>query len=136
MKIANSDRCTFCDVENECLQHLFWSCDIVQHFWKPFQDLINNKCENVINMQFTEEIVLFGNAKNFESDDVIDFLILFAKFYIYKCRLDKCCPQLNMFLLQLKAKFNIEKYVAYMNMSYELFHRKWFCYLPLLKDGT
>ena len=87
-----------------------------------------------MNMQLTQEIVLFGNAENFESDDVIDFLILFAKFYIYKCRLDKRHPEISFFVISLIARFRIEKYMSYVNMNYDEFQRKWMLYMPLLEN--
>ena len=34
-------------------------------------------------MKQTEDFVLFGNAKDFESDEIFDFIILLAKFFLY-----------------------------------------------------
>ena len=50
-----------------------------------FETFVNEKCLNMINMKLTEDFILFGNAKDFESDEIFDFIILFAKFCIYKC---------------------------------------------------
>ena len=41
----------------------------------------NEKCINMIHMKLTEDFVLFGKAKDFESDEIFDFIILFAKFF-------------------------------------------------------
>ena len=130
----NNSKCSFCENEPENMQHLFWECTVVQQFWKSFEHLLHSKCGNVMNMQLTQEIVLFGNAENFESDDVIDFLILFAKFYIYKCRLDKRHPEISLFVILLIARFRIEKYMSYVNMNYDEFQWKWMLYMPLLEN--
>ena len=54
-------------------------------FGLMFETFVNEKCLNMINMKLTEDFILFGNAKDFESDEIFDFIILFAKFCIYKC---------------------------------------------------
>ena len=43
-----------------------------------FEALVNEKCINVTNMKLKEDSVLFGNAKDFESDEIFDFIMLFA----------------------------------------------------------
>ena len=51
----------------------------VQHFWLKFETFVNEKSINVTNMKLTEDFVLFGNSKDFESDEIFDFIILSAK---------------------------------------------------------
>ena len=48
-----------------------------------FETFVNEKCINVTNMKLTEDFVLFGNAKDFESNEIFDFIILFAKFFLF-----------------------------------------------------
>ena len=48
-----------------------------------FKTFVNEKCINVTNMKQTEDFVLFGNAKDFESDEIFDFIILLAIFFLY-----------------------------------------------------
>ena len=53
-------------------------------FWSMFQTVVNKKCIRVTNMKLKEDFVLFGKAKkDFESDEIFDFIILFAKLFIY-----------------------------------------------------
>ena len=33
MKVISSPLCSFCDLENETIEHFFWKCTIVQDFW-------------------------------------------------------------------------------------------------------
>ena len=33
MKMVSSDLCTFCKTQAETIQHLFYECNTVQHFW-------------------------------------------------------------------------------------------------------
>ena len=42
----------------------------------------------VANMKLTDDFVLFGNAKDFESEEIFEFIILFAKFVIHKRKME------------------------------------------------
>ena len=46
MKITNDERCNFCKQQAERLEHILWICDVVQHFWLTFEQLLNQKCQN------------------------------------------------------------------------------------------
>ena len=48
-----------------------------------------------------ENIVLFGHDIHFESDNTFDLIILQAKFFIYKCKINKTVPQLHYFVQSL-----------------------------------
>ena len=39
-------------------------------------------------MKLKQDFVLFGNAKDFVSDETFDFIIVFAKFFTYKWKLE------------------------------------------------
>ena len=65
MKSSNDEKCTFCNAPTENILHLFWRCDIVQQVWLLFQKFVTEKCSDVTNI-----IVLFGNVKDFESDEI------------------------------------------------------------------
>ena len=54
-----------------------------------FETFVNEKCINMINMKLTEDFVQFCNAKDFKSDEIFYFILLFAFLknifiYIYK----------------------------------------------------
>ena len=56
-------------------------------------------------LHFIENIVLFGHDIHFKSDNTFDLIILEAKFFIYKCKINKTIPQLNLFKRYLKTNF-------------------------------
>ena len=82
LTLTNNEKCTFCNTHNETIPCLFWSCDIVQHFWLMFETFVNEKCINMINMKLTEDFVLFDNAKDFESGEIFDYYFVCKVFYI------------------------------------------------------
>ena len=71
MKVTNNEKYTFSNTHNETIPYLFRSCDIVHRFWLMFETFVNEKC---INMKLTEDFVLFGNAKDFESKFVCFYI--------------------------------------------------------------
>ncbi len=133
MKIVNSDRCDFCNDEIDSIQHLFWRCSIVHNFWMKFENNLKKKCEHLTNFKLNEEIILFGHAVNFRSDDVFDLIMLCGKFYVYKCKLEKVNPALDVFMKILLRRYQIEKYMSMIHMEANSFRNKWHMYLPLLE---
>ena len=135
MKVTNNEKCTFCNKHNESIPHLFWSCDTVQRFWLMFETFVNEKCINMINMKLTEDFVLFGNAKDFESGEIFDFIILFAKFFLYtnvKWKINACF--FYVFQKQLLTRHRIEDYLSYVNMEHASFRSEWLCYMSFVQN--
>ena len=81
---------------------------------------------NVTNMKLKEDFVLFGNAKDFESDKIFDFIILFAKFY--KWIMENKHLLFHVFQKQLTTMHKTEEYLSYVNMEHASFWSKWLCY--------
>ena len=46
----------------------------------------------MVDMKVNEESILFGNAKDFKSDAIFDFVVLFTTFYLYKCKMGNTHP--------------------------------------------
>jgi len=128
MHIAPDDKCTFCGHERESIEHVFWNCVKVQQFWQQLQVVLNAKCPNAIRVTFNKFIVLFGHDDGFISDPVFDYIVVLAKFFIYKCRLGGCVPQLCAFFKYLKFCYEVERYVAYLHMRSNKFNVEWISY--------
>ena len=94
---------------------------------------MKEKCMNAANLLLSQTFVLFGNDINIKSDMVFSFIILFAKHYIYSCRLQKCHPQLNVFLAKLKYRYKVEEYIARVQLKYLEFSAGWLVYKPLFE---
>ena len=63
-------------------------------------------------------------------DNIFDLIVLQAKFFIYKCKL-KTIPQLHLFKCYLKTNFDVYKYNAKKNMSYDKIVIEWCPYQQL-----
>ena len=102
LNLIDSPTCSFCKTEIETLEHLFWTCSIVQSFWKDSQNLC---------IQFNDTIdvskVFFGFTKNINHP--INFYLLHAKYYIFNCKINKIKPDPLIFLSKLNFNLKIEK---------------------------
>ena len=70
--------------------------------------MVNGVCTNVLSVNLNESIVLFGHDTNFKSDDTFELIILLAKVF-------------HLFKNYRKTTFEVYKYVAIINMSYDKF---------------
>ena len=132
-KIVNSPNCLFCDEYEESLCHLFWECSHVKKFWIDLEDMLKRKCYNCARFSFRQELVVFGTSANIITDRAIDFLILLAKFYIYKCRFIENIPNCLSFISNLKKRLEIEKLLAIRRNKYSQFQLMWYPYLGLFE---
>ena len=132
-KIVNSPNCLFCNEFEESLCHLFWECCHVKKFWIDLEDMLKRKCYNCARFTFKKELVIFGTSKNIITDRTIDFIILLAKFYIYKCRFLESVPNCLSFILYLKKRLEIERILAFRRNKSSQFHLMWYPYLKLFE---
>ena len=126
--VQNDERCSFCREERENIQHIFWNCKHVQQFWNACRIWINENCDNANIAAFTEPLILFGHDTHFYSDDVFDLIILWAKYFIYKCKWDDTIPNVQSFRKYLQIKYETEKCIAFSNMEYHKFRLDWVSY--------
>ena len=59
------------------------------------------------------------DGKKTTTDEDFDFILLHAKFFVYKCRLNKLKPTLEAFINNLKHIFEVDKHVHLIEMIYE-----------------
>ena len=86
LKLSATANCSFCRIDIETIYHLFWECVHVQKFWNSLSDMLLEKCSHVCNLNLTPELVIFGLAENFYTDDAFDLILLYIKvqnFWLY-----------------------------------------------------
>ena len=110
---------------------MFWHCVSAQHFWTQLLNLVKEKCANAYNMRFTKCLVRLGIDESIKIDDIFYFVMLLAKQYLYKCKLDICVPEINVFRKRLLFRYKIEEFNAKLNQTYHDFTTKWVMYKDL-----
>ena len=104
----------------------------MRSFWEQFQIEVNAGCSNATLVTFNGNIVLFGLDIHFKSDNTFDLIILQAKFFIYKCQINKTLPQLHLFKRYLKTNFEVYEYNAKLNTSCDKIVIEWCPYQQLI----
>ena len=127
-KIVENHDCTFCNNEIETVEHLLWECDYVQIFWKELLNLLRAKCTHCDRFAFSKQLVIFGLEQNVKLDNAIDFIILFAKFFIYKCKLEKVVPLHKNFMKSLRNRLKTERCNAIVQNKLNVYEANWLPY--------
>ena len=133
MKIKDDALCTFCHSNNELIVHLFWQCSKTQQFIRSVSAWLS---EYGIDCNISEKYFIFGWQEGQCFTNVLNFIILYAKYYIYLTRCKNLSLSLLVFKYKLKFMFKVHKQIAYTKQKYETFHKEWSPYLLLFNDIT
>ena len=129
--VNQSQLCTFCNNHSETIQHLFWHCEKVKTFWNELSTLIKQRCRNSHNFSFSENLVMFGQSDNVYTDEICNLMILLAKYFFYKCKVQQSCLNLNYFVKEFYTRYTTEKIVENDSQS---FINKWNPYINMFKS--
>jgi len=105
---SNTPYCTFCNNETETLLHLFVECVKVRPLWKKIIDELLPPYG--INALSSKDILLGIILE--KENNVINHIIIEAKYHIHVCRLEKTLPVYNRLINRLKITESIEKEIA------------------------
>ena len=89
-----------------------------------FEMCLKEKSFNCARFSINPTLILLGHDGK-TTDEGFDFILLHAKFFVYKCRLNKLKPTLGSF-------YKVNKHVHLMEMTYEKFVKKWAPYNHLV----
>ena len=90
--------------------------------------MLRDNCE-LVDLRFCKNNIIFGN-QNF--DNLLNEVILIGKRYIFRMKMEKKIPILNMFLYLVKLNFKTQKYNAVKNQTLPALEKKWGKYRGLL----
>lgn len=127
MNVKNDERCTFCQNEVESLPHIFWSCVYVQRYWTEFNNFLQLKGIRLPH-EWNDIDILFGST---QYDIVLNQLVLKAKFFIYRKRMEENIPVFTQFLPNIRYHYQTERYNAVKNSKLEKFDKSWSLYRVL-----
>ena len=77
--LRRSDKCQFCNLATEYIEHLFYECQVVKQFWTQIFQWISTKTN--LNINFTAAEILLGGAP--QDLQIFNLIFLLAKKYIY-----------------------------------------------------
>ena len=95
----------------------------MQTFWMQLKHYMN---ENGLEINITFKTSTFGVQEQHSSDSkLINSVILFAKYFIFKTKCTKSIPSWQAFTLYMKNRLMIEKEIALMKDKLREFQTNW-----------
>ena len=106
------EECTFCQVEIESISHLFYECTMVNAFILEVYSIFIPNWTDIRLIPAKKDFIFgFRNIPIFSSNNL---LIIYTKYYIWKCRCMKKNLALNAFINWFKFELNVT-FMAYKN---------------------
>ena len=127
---VDSPLCSLCQCHDETIEHLFFDCTKVQLFWNDLKGKFD-LCSLKYNT-FNKIDVILGICDCGEEFRLTNYIILLAKYYIYKCSLGNTLPKIAIFLIKIKAFYEIEFKIATDKNKLQQHFTKWDKLLPLI----
>ena len=91
--LSLNDKYTFTGFAKEELYHLFFECSHAQIFWKTFPSWWFELVKENLTLSLKDIILGLLNRT-----DIINYLIILGKLYIWECRKAGIFPDFNIFL--------------------------------------
>lgn len=110
IRIRPDDKCSYCQ-DQDSIQHFLFLCPTTQSFWKNICNWLASEVNLQIDM--STRSFLFGVKVDRPQDTVVNFVLLFVKFYIYRQKLFHQ-GQLSLihFQRELRSRLHLEKYIT------------------------
>ena len=124
--------CTFCKLEPETIEHMIWDCGKVQEFWTDLERRIQTTCTHTFNFKFNKQYILFGVSTTLKTDKICDFIILLAKFFIYKSKVQGEIPNIINYNRYLLTRYYIENEIYTIKQKENAFRNLWNPYIGLI----
>ena len=124
---ADTSLCTFCQRDDETIDHLFWECEEVQ----TFLSLLDEYCFDTLHysLQLSKKEFILGFATDKSCKNTI---ILQIKYYIYSMRCLKRNLSVHGAISYIKKGLEICKHIAYRNNKVEKYTNYWNNWLNIL----
>ena len=120
--LIETEKCVFCEESRETIKHLMWDCVVTKTFWDQIVTWVGCELGDHLNINF--DIICFG-LFNDDFDVFKNMLILLAKRFIYRCRVDEKNPNISLFKEWLKFIEKAERLIAERNNKQSFHNKKW-----------
>ena len=110
MKLANSHLCSFCNISDESLEHLF--CRFSIAFWRSVLLRLNALHIDFDSDSLKDCDIIFGVTQKRSHWLILNHIITVGKQIIYHNRLKNSLPLLSRFIIKLNYIESIEQSIA------------------------
>ena len=131
MKYKNSPLCSFCNLHDETIEHLFWDC-------QKSQNLIKKICIDKLNISdICKESVLLGTwnctASKYKINNLI---IIYIKMYLFRCRTNDTNISMNGAMNYINYVLTVDEEKAIQYDYLETFHKEWKSVIDACKTNS
>ena len=91
---------------------------------------MNSKCTHAHNFKIDEKLAIFGQSIQIKTDYICEFIVLMAKFYIYRSKVQDTVLNSKLFLKELYNRYCIEKEIHKNSMT---FKTSWLPYMDIFR---
>ena len=96
--ISHNSLCSFCNLEEETLMHIFYSCNHTRILWEKLKYYIQNNLD--LPSLTSQNAILGVTDSQSENFIIIDHVLLTFKYYIFKSRSNKHYSHLQLKTLE------------------------------------
>ena len=120
-KVEHSANCDTCNTKDDIL-HYFYNCQLVRGFWQEIQNWIRRKTKS--NFELNEQNTTLGIFTKGKNTDALNFLILQAKWFIYKQKKSGEKIHFYKFIENFKNRIEVERQRYALKEKQDLFINK------------
>ena len=120
--LSNTSLCDFCSMNIETNKHMFWECYVSRGFWTEIERLLK---DNQIRIKLDYEIISFGYLNQSSYTSLLNCILIYAKYFIFKTKYEQTVPSLNNFIKYLKYHENLERIIATAKDKIQKHEAKW-----------
>lgn len=104
----STPRCTFCNLYSEKIEHVFYDCIYVKQIWIEMEKIFTKLSNKKVVLSVNEAILGYNLDDKTEANFLLNKLIVYCKYYIWKMKLSHATLTVNglMRCLQNHAKFD------------------------------
>ena len=121
-KKRENAKCTFCQLEDETLCHLFLNCTVSKNIWRDVYKYMYDKTG--IQIEFSKEQMLLGII-DFEYSEMYNNIFTIVKQCLYAARCLNVKPNTVAIVRRINENIEAEKIIAQKNNVVITFERKW-----------
>ena len=107
----HTDKCTFCNIFIETIEHLFYDCVYIKQIWEDLFNWVYEKCS--LRIGFSRGEIILNNS----NDDLKIFNLIFmiVKKQIHTIRCLKTRPNFNSIKYHITQYYKAEEKIALKN---------------------
>ena len=102
IRIKNSDLCNFCKNASDSILHFIWLCQVIKLPWNRIQTWLEEMFDIPIELNMGN--IVFITNINECPFEIIEFVMLFTKYYIHCCKWSNNLPTIEVRKAKLKNR--------------------------------